>query len=75
MTGPSDSDGFEDCESPVNQVTKHAEFPQTLYIDNVVVEMPVVMQKKVPQIQTVLRTVESPPVQFAGRVMDVPVIR
>ena len=33
------------------------------------------MQRKVPQIQTVLRTVESPPVQFAGRVVDVPVIR
>ena len=27
------------------------------------------------QIQTVLKTVESPPAQFAGRVVDVPVIR
>ena len=86
VTGPSDSDGFEDCESPdqpedqvswdlaepvhrqscrhtygdaatgpsvlqesktmeipITQVTKPAEFPQTLF-DKVVVDTPVVMQ-------------------------------
>ena len=31
-------------EVPINQVTKHAEFPQNDYIDKVVVDTPVVMQ-------------------------------
>ena len=58
----------------INQVTKHAEFPQTLYIGNVVVEMPVVRQRKVPQIRTASNTVEIPPLKFVGRVMEAPVI-
>ena len=58
----------------INQVTKHAEFPQTLYIGNVVVEMPVVRQRKVPQIRTASNTVEIPPLMFVGRVMEAPVI-
>ena len=37
----------------INQVTKHAEIPQTLHIDKVV-GMPVVMQRQVPRIQTCL---------------------
>ena len=49
----------------INEVTKHAEFPQ-IYIDKVV-DSPVVMQRKVPQIQTVLKTVEIPPAQRATR--------
>ena len=47
-------------ESPINQVTKHAEFPQTQIIDKVVVDTPVVMQRQVPQIQSVSKTVEMP---------------
>ena len=31
--------------------------------------MPVVMQRQVPRIQTVLKTMEVPPAQFVGRVM------
>ena len=42
--GPSSSDVVEDCGSPDNQVTKHAEFPQSWCIDKVVVDMLVVMQ-------------------------------
>ena len=45
----------------INQVTKLAEFPQTQNIEKVVVVTPVVvMQRQVPQIQTVLKTVEMP---------------
>ena len=51
------------------QVTKHAEIPQFLYIDTVV-DMPVVLQRQVPRIQTVLMTMEGPPTQFVGRVME-----
>ena len=47
-------------EIPINQVTKHAEFPQTLYIDKVVVEMLVVMQRMVPQIRTVFEDSGNP---------------
>ena len=57
-------------EVPINQVTVHAEFPQTQYIDKVVVDLPVVMQRQVPRIRTVLKTVEDPPTQFVGRVME-----
>ena len=56
------------------QVTKNAEFLQTQCIDKVVVEMPVVMQRKVPQIRTVLKTVEIPRAKFVGRVVEAPVI-
>ena len=41
----------------INQVTKHAEIPQNLNVDTVV-DMPVVMQRQVPRIRTVLKTVE-----------------
>ena len=46
----------------------------TLHIDKVVVEMPVVMQRKVPQIRTELKTVEIPPAKFVGRVVEALVI-
>ena len=46
----------------INQVTKH-----------VVTPPPVVMQRQVPQVQTALKTVEAPPAQFVGRVVDVSV--
>ena len=39
-------------EVPINQATTHAEFPQTLYIDNVIVDMRVVLWRQVPRIQT-----------------------
>ena len=45
-------------EVPINEVTKHA----------------VAMQRQVPRIQTSAKTVEVPPAQFAGTVVDVPVI-
>ena len=57
----------------INQVNKHAEFPQTQYIDKFV-DMPVVMQRLVFRIQTGLKIVEAPPAQFVGRVVDVPAI-
>ena len=44
----------------INQVTKHAEFPQTLYIGKVVVEMLVVMQRMVPRIRTGLKDSGNP---------------
>ena len=57
----------------INQVTKHAEMPQTVHIDKGV-DVPVVKQRQVPQIQTPRMTVEVPTVQFTDRVMNVPVI-
>ena len=57
----------------INQVTKHAEIPQTQNVDKVV-DMPVVTQRQVPQIQTALKTVEAPPAQFVGRVVEAPEI-
>ena len=51
-------------------MTKHVNIPQTLYINKVVVDLPMVMQRQVPRIQTVLMTVEGPPTQFVGRVME-----
>ena len=59
------------AQPSINQVTKCAEFPQTQYIDKFV-EMLVVMQRKVPQIQTVLKTVEIPPAKIVDRVVDAP---
>ena len=50
-----------------------AEIPQTQNVDEVV-DVRVVMQRQVPQVQTVPNTVEVPPVPFVGRVVDVPVI-
>ena len=54
-------------------MTKHAEIPQTLYIDKVV-DMLVVMQRQVPRIQTLSKTVEVPPAHFVGTVVGVLVI-
>ena len=49
----------------INQVTKHAEFPQ----------FHVVVQRQAPQIHGASKTVEAPPAQLVGRVVDVPVIK
>ena len=46
-------------------MTKHAEIPQTLYVDKVV-DTPVVMARQVPQIQTVLKTGKVPQVQLGN---------
>ena len=47
------------CQCPsINQATKHAEFPQIQYIVKVV-DMPVSMQRQVPQIQTPSKTWKS----------------
>ena len=62
-TGPSDSQCVEDRESPAGAVR-----PQS-------VDVPVIkqlMQRHIPQIHGVLKTVEAPPAQFAGRLVDVP---
>ena len=56
----------------INKVIKHAEFPQIYDIDKVVVDMPVVMQRQVPQIQTVSKTVENPTAQFIDRDEEAP---
>ena len=45
----------------INQVTKLA-----------AIHRPVVMQRQVPQIRTVLKTVEIPPANFVDRVVDAP---
>ena len=50
---------------PINQATKHVEILQTQYIDNVD-NMPVVMARHVPQLQTVLKTRRVPQVQFGS---------
>ena len=39
-------------EVPINEATTHAELPQTLYIDKVIVDMRVVLRRQVPRIQT-----------------------
>ena len=57
----------------INQVTKRVEILQTKYIDWVAA-MLVVMQQQAPQAQTSAKTVEVPPAQFAGTVVDMPVI-
>ena len=41
-------------------MTKHAVFPQFQYTDKIVVDMLVVLQRKVPQIRDALKTVEAP---------------
>ena len=67
----------ENMDKPsINQVTKHEEIPQIYDIDKGVVDVPVVMQRQVPQIQiqTVWKTVEVTPAQFVGRVVETPVI-
>ena len=56
----------------MNQVTRHAEFPQ-IHID-AVVDVRVVMPRQVPQVQTGLKMVEAPPEQFVGSLVDVPAI-
>ena len=53
----------------INQVTKHVKIPQIQKID-----VPVVMQRQVPQFQAVLKTGEARLAQFIGKV-DMPVIR
>ena len=59
-------------DEPVCRTVGHAEFPQTLHINKVVVDLLVVMQRQVPRIQTSLMTLEVPPAQFVGRVMEAP---
>ena len=43
------------------------------YIDKIV-DVPIVVQRQAPTVQTVKKTVEVPQVQFLGRVVDVPVV-
>ena len=62
------------------QVTKHAEIPQTYYVDHVV-DMPVVMQRQVPQVQSVpspsinqvTKGAEIPQTRYIDKVVDRPV--
>ena len=56
-----------------NDVTKHVETPQTQFFDQGV-GVPIVIQRQVPRIQTVLKTVTVPTAQSVGRVVDMPVI-
>ena len=56
-------------QEATSQATMHVEIPQTQYIDQVVaVDTPVVMHQQVPQVQTVLATVDVPLVQSIGNV-------
>ena len=52
----------------VEQVTKHAEFPQTRHIDKVA-EVSVKMQRQVPQMRQVTKHVENPQTQLIGKVV------
>ena len=56
----------------INQVTKQAERLQTHDVD--VVDLPVVLSRQVPRIQTAVKTAEASPKQFVGRVVELPVI-
>ena len=58
----------------INQVTKHADIPQKQYID-IAAAVPIVIQRQVPRIQTVSKTVKVPPAQFVGTVVNVHVIK
>ena len=58
----------------INQVTKHADIPQT-QIDKVGVDMPVVMQRKVPQIQFMLNTGEVPSINQVIKHVKLPQTR
>ena len=61
-TGSSASNCGKDGVFPsIKQVTQHALFPQVQNIDKVVVDMPAVMQRMVPRIQTSWKTVGVPP--------------
>lgn len=55
----------------VRQVTKHADIPQCLYIGKVA-DVPVVVQRQVPQVPTVRKTGRVPQVQF--KVIAVPIV-
>ena len=55
----------------VNQVTKHADIPQT-QIDKVGVDMLVVMQRKVPQIQFMLKTGDVPSIHQVTKHVKLP---
>ena len=57
----------------IQKCEDRGKIPQVQYIDSIV-ELPVVMQRHVPYIQTVQRTVEDPQSQYLGRVVDVPVV-
>ena len=57
----------------INQATKHVETSQTQYTDQVVA-VPIMIQRQVPQLQTVPKTGEAPQTQFIGNFLDVPVI-
>ena len=61
--------GF-DGRQPGDQV----ETPQTQYTDQVVA-VPILIQRQVPQFQTVAKTVEAPAVPFIGRIVDMPAIK
>ena len=54
-------------------MTKHVKTAQTHHSDEVV-DVRVARQRQVPQVQTVVNTVEVPPVPFVDRVMDAPLI-
>ena len=57
----------------INQVTKHVEIHPIQYI-NKLVAVPIVIQRQVPQVQTVPETAAVPTAQSVGRVVNVPVI-
>ena len=60
-------------EAIFNKVTKHVETPKSYFCDQGV-GVPLAIQRQVPRIQTVLKTVKFPTAQSVGRVVDVPVI-
>ena len=55
----------------IQTVAKTVEVPPAPFIGRIM-DVPVFMQRQVPQIQTVAKTVEVPPVPFIGRIADVP---
>ena len=57
----------------ISQVTKHVELQLIQYINKFVAVL-IVIQRQVPQVQTVPETAAVPTAQSVGRVVDVPVI-
>ena len=57
-----------------NQVIKHVEVPQVQF-PNKVDEMPVAVQRQIPMVQTVQKTMEIPQLQCIDKVVDDPVVQ
>ena len=60
-------------QETINQLTKHIDVPQVQFLDKAD-DMPVVVQRQIPMVQTVQKTMEIPQLQYCDEVIDVPVV-